>query len=338
MDKSNGPSPAFVFDTINAYQRTAALKAATELDIFTHIAAGAVTPPEIASRAGAAVRGVRILCDTLTAFGFLTKENGRYALTVDSAAFLDRKSPAYIGGALEFLLSPELTAGFENLTAAVKKGGTATSELGTLAPEHPVWLQFARAMAPMMAPPAQALASLVPLETSRPCKILDISASHGMWGIAFARQNPKAHIVALDWAPVLKVATANANTAGISDRFSTIAGSAFEAELGVDYDVVLIPNFLHHFNVAQCVAFLRKVCSALRPDGQVAIVEFVPNSDRVSPPEVARFSLVMLASTPEGDAYTFSELEEMLAQAGFKSPQAHPLPPSFATAVIAAKN
>src|SRR5712672_3629375 len=102
MDKSNGPSPAFIFDTINAYQRTAALKAATELDIFTHIAAGAVTSPEIASRAGAVVRGARILCDTLTVFGFLTKENGRYALTIDSAAFLDRKSPAYIGGALEF--------------------------------------------------------------------------------------------------------------------------------------------------------------------------------------------------------------------------------------------
>jgi predicted O-methyltransferase YrrM len=278
------------------------------------------------------------LCDTLTVFGFLTKENDRYALTADSAAFLDRNSPAYIGGVLDFLLSAELRAGFDNLTAAVRKGGTATSELGTLAPEHPVWIRFARAMGPMMVGPAQTLASLVSLEGKPPGKILDISASHGMWGIAFARQHPKAVIVALDWAPVLKVAVENAEHAGISERFRTIAGSAFDAELGSDYDVVLIPNFLHHFNVEKCIAFLRRIRQALRPGGRVAIVEFVPSPDRVSPPEAARFSLVMLASTPEGDAYTLSDLEEMLAKAGFKAPQAHPLPPSFATAVIAERN
>jgi hypothetical protein len=76
----------------------------------------------------------------------------------------------------------------------------------------------------------------------------------------------------------------------------------------------------------------------LRENGQVAIVEFVPNPDRVSPPEAARFSLVMLASTPEGDAYILSELEGMLARVGFAPAQAHPLPPSFATAVVATKN
>src|SRR5690606_3390801 len=128
-------------------------------------------------------------------------------------------------------------------------------------------------------------------------------ASHGMYGLAFAEHNPAAQIVALDWAPVLQVARENAQAAGVAERFSTIAGNAFEVDLGSDYDVVLIPNFLHHFNADDCTKFLRRVHAALRPGGRVAIVEFVPNDDRVTPPEVATFSLIMLASTPAGDAY-----------------------------------
>lgn len=331
------PSPLLAFDTINAHQRTAAIRTALELKIFTHIAAGAKKASEIAARCQASERGVRILCDSLTAFGFLTKATGAYQLTADSAAFLDEKSPTYVGGTVEFLLSAEFTSNFDNLTEAVKKGGTARSELGTLAPEHPVWIRFARAMAPMMIPPARALAELLPLDGERETRILDIAAGHGMWGIAVAQKNPRAHLVALDWAPVLGVARENARHAGMGERFSTIAGSAFTVDLGSNYDLVLVPNFLHHFNIADCIAFLKRVRAVLRDEGRVAIVELVPNPDRVTPPEVARFSLVMLASTPEGDAYTLAELETMLTEAGFQSPEAHPLLPSIDTAVVARK-
>jgi len=222
------------------------------------------------------------------------------------------------------------------LGVPVRKGGPAQSELGTIAPEYPVWIEFARSMGPVMAPAAQILAGLIPLDPMRLTKVLDVSASHGTWGIAVAHKNPRAEVVALDWAPVLEVARENAQRAGVAGRFSTIAGSAFELDLGSSYDLVLVPNFLHHFNVEDCVRFLKKVYAALRDDGRVAIVEFVPNPDRVSPPEAAGFSLIMLATTPEGDAYTLAELEQMLTRAGFKSPESHKLPP-VATAIIARK-
>src|SRR5687767_12048187 len=79
------PSPLLFFDTITAYQKTAVIKAAVELDVFSAIGAGATTVPEIASKIDASERGTRILCDYLTVLGFLTKEDGRYALTPDSA-------------------------------------------------------------------------------------------------------------------------------------------------------------------------------------------------------------------------------------------------------------
>jgi Dimerisation domain len=101
------PTPQLFFQTINAYQRTEALKAAIELEVFTAIGEGNSAVPEIAKRCQTSERGMRILCDYLCIMGFLAKDGGRYSLTQDTAVFLKR-SPEYLGGAIEFLLSPML--------------------------------------------------------------------------------------------------------------------------------------------------------------------------------------------------------------------------------------
>jgi len=334
-DPSTPPSPQLFFETINAYQRTSALKAAVGLGLFGAIGGTPSTAAEIATRCRCPERGIRILCDFLTIVGFITKDGSRYALTPDTAFFLDEKSPAFLGKSVQFFLAPAIADAFNDLAATVRNGRIHTSEHGTTAPDHPVWIDFARAMGPMMVPPAQGAAELVTLDASRDTRVLDISASHGAYGIAFARKNPRARLVALDWEAVLAVAEENAVAAGIGDRFSKIAGDAFTVDLGGDYDAVLIPNFLHHFNAADCTRFLRRVHAAMRPGGRVVIIEFVPNEDRVTPPPAASFSLIMLGTTPEGDAYTFSEYQRMLADAGFRDPELHPLPPTAESAVVA---
>src|ERR1700741_5640040 len=119
------PSPQIFFQTINAHQRTEALKAAIELEVFTAIAEGNATASEIAKRCQTSEKGMRVLCDFLTTMEMLTKQGDRYGLTLDSSVFLDKRSPAYIGGATEFLCSPMLTAGFKHMTEGVRKGRTA---------------------------------------------------------------------------------------------------------------------------------------------------------------------------------------------------------------------
>ena len=331
------PSPILFFETVSAYQRSAAVKAAVELEVFTAIGEGNQTPGAIAERCGASERGVRILCDYLTVLGFLEKEEGRYSLTQDSAVFLDKRSPGYMGDATRFLLSPMLAKGFETLTDAVRKGGTAMPEEGTLAPEHPVWVEFARAMAPMMTMPAQMMTGMMGMEPGRKIRVLDIAAGHGMYGISVARANPDAEVVAVDWPNVLEVAKENAQKAGVADRHSTIPGSAFDVDFGGPYDFALLTNFLHHFDVETCVQLLQKVHAALAPGGRAVTVEFVPNDDRVSPPPSAMFSLVMLGGTPGGDAYTFKEFEEMFRRAGFGRSELHQLDPTPQQMIISYK-
>ena len=333
-DATRPPSPELFFETCNAYQRSAALKAALELEVFTAVGEGRRTAPEVAERCGASERGARILCDYLVVIGFLTKEGDRYGLTHDSAVFLDRRSPAYLGGATEFLLDPLVTGGFADLTNAVRRGGTVLPEGGTVAPENPVWVKFARAMAPMAALPAQLIAHLLDIGDAPRLKVLDIAAGHGLFGIALARANPRAEVFALDWPSVLEVAKENARAAGVADRYRTIEGSAFDVHYGEGYDLVLLTNFLHHFDPPTCEGLLRKVRAALAEGGRAVTLEMVPNEDRVSPPIPASFSMTMLGSTPAGDAYTFAELERMFANAGFSRSELRQLPPTIEPVVI----
>jgi len=330
------PNPALLFDTINAHQRTEAIKAAIELSLFSAIASGNTSAKEIAQACGASERGTRILCDYLVIIGFLTKQEGIYALTPDSAMFLDKSSPAYMGTVIEFMLSPMLTDNFKDLTGVVKKGGSI-SDQATIAPDHPVWVKFARAMAPMMAMPSQLLAQLVDPTPNKRMKILDIAAGHGLYGLAFAKRNPQAEVTAVDWSNVLEVAKENAQLAGVSERYQTRPGSAFDVDYGTGYDIVLLTNFLHHFDPETCEDLLRKVHGALADGGRAVTLEFVPNPDRVSPPQAAAFSLMMLGGTPAGDAYTFAELETMFRNAGFKQSEMHELPTTIQRVVISQK-
>jgi len=51
-------------------------------------------------------------------------------------------------------------------------------------------------------------------------------------------------------------------------------------------------------------------------------LEFVPDEDRLNPPAAAGFSMMMLGSTPSGDAYIASEFDSMFRNAGFSSSDA----------------
>jgi 2-polyprenyl-3-methyl-5-hydroxy-6-metoxy-1,4-benzoquinol methylase len=335
--QTQAPSPDLFFETLNAHQRTAALKGALDLELFTAIGEGAHTVDAIAARIGGQPRATRILCDFLTVAGFLTKDNGNYALTQDSALFLDKRSPAYMGSVANLLLSPLMIDSFRDLSAVVRNGRTLLEGDGTVEPDHPIWQEFARSMVPMMALPAQLIAKHLHNGDSKPVKVLDIAAGHGLFGIEIAKLNPKAHIHALDWPKVLDVAGENARAAGVHDRHHRLEGNAFDIDFGNNYDIVLLTNFLHHFDVATCEKLLRKIHAALNPGGRCATLEFVPNSDRVSPPIPATFAMIMLANTAAGDAYTFDELHRMAANAGFARSEIRDLLPNPQHLVVSHK-
>jgi ubiquinone/menaquinone biosynthesis C-methylase UbiE len=331
------PTPHLILETIYGYQRTAALRSAVELDIFTAIAQGAKTPVALAEQIQASERGLRVLCDYLVIIGLLQKNNGTYSLTPDTAVFLDRRSPAYMGGVVKWMTSPSIVDASRDLAAVVRQGRTLLPEQGSVTPNNPLWVEFARNMVALMKPTAEAIAHHLDAKSGEPWKVLDIAAGHGVFGITLASLNPHAEIVALDWPEVLAVARENAEAAGVSARYHTLAGSAFDVDFGTDYDLVLITNFFHHFDLPTCKPLMEKIHQALKPKGKAATLEFIPNSDRVTPPQTAAFSMHMLMTTPSGDAYTFAEYEQMFRDAGFPKSELHAIAQSAQQLIVSYK-
>ncbi len=327
-------TPGIIFDMLQAHHRTAALKAAVDLDIFRAVGDGPGDVASIARHCKASERGTRILCDFLVINGVLAKEDGHYTHTPLSSTFLDPRSPACLASIAQFLGNNALHEPDQHLANIVRNGRTSLPGAGTVEPDNPVWVQFAQTMAPMMAPLAAPLGMIVLEGDTSPMKVLDIAAGHGLFGIEIAKQNPQAHVTGLDWAPVLRVALDNARKAGVGDRYDMLPGSAFEVDFGGSYDAVLLTNFLHHFDTKTNVDLLKKVRAVLKPGGKAATLEFVPNADRVSPPMPAAFALTMLTTTEAGDAYTFAELASMYKEAGFSNIREHPIPMSPHTVVL----
>lgn len=312
-------NPAPIFDCFFAYQKTAAMQASVDIGLFSALAAGHATAADVAKACNASPKGVRVLCDYWTVNGLLTKSGDRYALTPEAATFLDRKSPAYVGGVLGFVNGP-ITPFFDKLTDSVRRGGY--NGTGSVEPEFEGWVSFAQDMGAMMFPAAQDIAGLLGPVSGR---VLDVAAGHGFFGIVLAQHNPGLKVVALDWPKVVEVAKRHAAKMGVADRYSAITGDAFTVDLQGPYDVVLLTNLLHHFDAEKCTALLRRLRGALRPGGKLVTLEFIPNEDRVTPPMSATFPLVMLATTAAGDAYTFSEFDRMLKAAGFAKNTLHQL-------------
>ncbi len=322
------PNPLPIYQALNGYQNTAALRAAIDLDIFTAIGEGADTVAALAKRCRATERGVRILCDYLVIIGFLTKTDNRYALTADSALYLDRRSDACMASTAGFLTLPQTVADFMRLADTIRTGEHPVGGEGAVSPENPVWVEFARSMAPMTRAVAEEIARTIDADAGEKWKVLDLAAGHGTFGIAIAKHNPNAEIFAQDWAAVLEVAMENARAAGVERRIHLLPGSAFDVNLGSGYDVILITNFLHHFDTSTNETLLRRLRAALAPGGLVVTLDFIPNEDRVTPPRAAEFAMMMLGNTRSGDAYTAAEYRKMFQNAGFSFNDVRPTMPS----------
>jgi SAM-dependent methyltransferase len=317
----------------------AAMKAALDLEIFTHIANGADSAEKISAAKHLPLRSTRILCDALVALEVLSKSSGRYSLPPLSQALLVKGSPMYAGGMAGTIGNRMLWNEAGRLTDVVKAGHTLLDQSAET-DDNPFWQEFARGSRQI----AQAVGPLVaeiaaePFKGgSGPGKILDIACGSGFYGIGALKRFPAARLVQVDWPGVIKHAEVNARNAGVADRVEFRPGDIFHDDLGGGYDLILAVNIYHHFSMAKNLELSRRLAAAAAPGGVLVLVDMVPDEAREHERFALMFALTMLIWTHEGDTFTLSEYKRMLEPAGFHDIALKVAPGPITTQAIVAR-
>jgi SAM-dependent methyltransferase len=283
------------------------IEAAINHRIFDALDAGPMTVDELQCATCASRRGVVAIANALVGFGLLTKSDGRYALSPESAAFLVSTKPSFQGGMLRHI-SKQLVPQFLHINEVVASGNAAAAvnreEEGS---KFFTDLVLARALGVA--------------EAQGPVQVLDLAAGSGVWGIAIAQASPQVYVTAVDWPVVLPITRKTAERFGLGERFSFREGDLGSADFGTGYQVATLGHILHSEGEPRSRALLKKVFAALAPGGTIAIAEFLVNADRTGPPNGLIFAVNMLVNTDHGDTFSFEEISTWLAEAGFVEPR-----------------
>ncbi len=307
-----GVLPDEVTETIRAFWSSRAALTAIELDVFTAIGSGA-TAGEVAKKINGDARATEMLLNAMVALNWLHKSNGKFQNTPMSQRFFTAGSPDNARPAQMHIVN--LWKRWSTLTEAVR-AGTRVAERG----RNEEWTgSFIAAMDHNARGRAEAMVKAVGVNGAR--RMLDLGGGSGAYSIAFAKALPQLRGEILDLPDVLPITQQHLRQAGVAERISTRAGNMLQAELGRDYDLVLLSAICHMFSAEENRQLLTRIYGALAPQGRVVIQDFVLEADKTSPKFGALFALNMLVGTQAGASYSEPEYTEWLRAAGFREIQ-----------------
>lgn len=294
------------------YQSACLLAAAADLDLFTALAPKSQPAQSLAKVLRADPRALTILLDALVALGLLTKRGARYAVPPAVAAALTPE------GAHSVLAMTQHQANclrrWSQLAWTVQHGRPAPCQPSVRGPEGDA-ASFIGAMHDISGPIADEV--LRPLQSLPWSHLLDVGGASGTWTLAFLRARPAATATLFDLPHVIPMAAQRLAAEGVSERVTLATGDFTRDPLPKGADLAWVSAIVHQNSRLQNRRLLASVFRALTPGGHVAIRDIVMERDHTRPVAGALFAVNMLSATEGGGTFTFAELKEDLAAAGF---------------------
>ena len=325
-------NPSHIMQTATAFWVSKVLLTAVEFDLFTVLGDGRMTGPVLGEKLGIHPRGIYDFFDALVAAGFLVREGdgpeGEYSCSPDTAAFLNKNSPTYIGGMPE-MLNARLFAHWNNLGEAlktgkpqneVKHGGKPLFE--EIYADHAKLGQFLEAMTGFQAGNFMQLAEK--FDFSRYQSVSDIGGALGLLSRIVAGRHPHLSFTTFDLPPVAPHAQQRVDEAGLGDRIQVAAGDFFADPLP-RADVITMGNVLHDWNLEQKKVLIGKAYDALPKGGALIAIENIIDDDRRQNLFGMLMSLNMLIETGDGFDYTGKDFAGWCREAGFRRFEVIPL-------------
>jgi ubiquinone/menaquinone biosynthesis C-methylase UbiE len=304
-------------DNLYAFMRSQILFSALDLDIFSLIHAGHKTPEALLGVLETDERGLRILLNGLVGIGFLHKSaQEEYILPEDVAHFLVKDKPSYMGGMVHHC--KRLYENWSLLTDAVRSG-QPVGGAHSLAQLEAFFAELVKGLYVSNYPTAQRLADLLSVgRERRGLEILDVAGGSAVWSIAMLEKDASSRATLLDLPTVVQVAEDYVLQHGLAERFTYLPGDLEELNLPEShYNIVILANICHALGPIATKKALQKLARTLKPDGQLIIVDFVPDDLRSKAGWPLIFGVNMLITTPEGDVFTRTDYERWLREAGF---------------------
>jgi hypothetical protein len=307
------------------FRSSKTLLSAVELDLFSQLGGEAMTGEQIGEELGLHPRAIYDFLDGLVALRILERDgegaDGRYRNSAEASAFLDEKSPAYIGGMFK-MCNARLYGFWGDLTEALKTGEpqnevkhSGTSVFEQLYSDPARLEQFLRAMWGLSAAPCQALAER--FDFSRYQTVCDIGGAAGQLCMALVSRHPHLRCTTFDLPVVAPIAQKTIAAAGMSGRVAVASGDFFADPLP-RADVITMGMILHDWNLERKKQLIQLAYDALPVGGAFIVVETLIDDARRQNVLGLMSSLNMLIEFGDAFDYTGSDFAGWCQQAGFR--------------------
>lgn len=324
--------PSHIMQVGMGFFASKTLLSAVELELFTKLARQPMTGREVAAALHLNPRAIPDFPDALVALKFLQREgdgpDARYSNTPESAFFLDRNSPGYIGGILE-MANARLYRFWADLTEALKTGLPQNEAKHTGEPifaklyADPARLeQFMNAMSGVSAGNFKEFARK--FDFSKFKTLCDAGGATGQLSCMVAAANPHMRCTSFDLPKVVPIATRKIQQAGLADRVEAVGGDFF-AEPLPKADVITMGMVLHDWNLEKKKVLIRKAYDALPQGGAFVVIEALIDDARRENAFGLMMSLNMLIEFGDAFDYSGSDFVGWCREVGFRDFETIPL-------------
>ena len=324
--------PGHIMQVGTGFMGSKTLLSAVELELFTKLGDEALTGAELGDRLGLDARAIPDFPDALVALGVLDRDGdgpeARYRNSAETGAFLNKSSPAYIGGLLE-MCNSRLYGFWGDLTQGLRTGApqneikvTGHGMFEELYSEPDRLEEFMRAMAGISMGPFMALAEK--FDFSRYETLCDVGGATGQLSTIVAGRHPHLSCTTFDLPVVEPIAQRTIDAAGMTERVRTAAGDFFEEPLP-KADVITMGLILHDWNRERKMHLVRAAYDALPDGGAFIAIENIIDDARRENAFGLLMSLNMLIEFGDAFDFTGADFTGWCKEAGFKETEVVPL-------------
>lgn len=317
--------PSHIMQTATSFWASKALLTAVELDLFTTIGDKAMTASRLGDVLGLHPRGIYDFFDALVALKFLNRDGdgpkGKYSNTPETASFLNKKSPTYIGGLPE-MLNSRLFGFWNDLGTALKTGEPQNEVKHNGKPifeelySDEVRLgEFLSAMTGFQAANFQQLAEK--FDFTKFNSVADIGGALALLSRIIGKRHQHLTFSSFDLPEVAPLAQKHVDAAGMTSRIKVVKGDFFKDDLP-KADVITMGNILHDWNLDKKKILIKKAYDALPEGGAFIAIENLIDDARRENAFGLLMSLNMLIEFGDAFDYTGANFREWCSEVGFQ--------------------